>query len=103
MTVCFSFSCFSCYFQGVHFLIFICNYLYIRYLYRFKKECIRNQPLLKLHDIGITYRYKTNATAATTYEVIAAVIVYRCVLPPAIGRIPALQLDTQVLPLLNGY
>ena len=33
MAVCFSFSCFSCYFEGVHFLIFICNYLYIRYLY----------------------------------------------------------------------
>ena len=27
MAVCFSFSCFSCYFEGVHFLIFICNYL----------------------------------------------------------------------------
>ena len=40
MAVCFSFSCFSCYFEGVHFLIFICNYLYIRYLYRYKKECI---------------------------------------------------------------
>ena len=30
MAVCFSFSCFSCFFEGVHFLIFICNYLYIR-------------------------------------------------------------------------
>ena len=40
MAVCFSFSCFSWNFEGVHFLIFICNYLYIRYLYRYKKECI---------------------------------------------------------------
>jgi hypothetical protein len=38
MAVCF--SCFSCYFECVHFHIFICNYLYIRYLYRYKKECI---------------------------------------------------------------
>ena len=34
--------------------------------------------MTKTHDIGITYRYKKNTTAATTNEVIAAVvIIYR--------------------------
>ncbi len=38
MTDRYSYSCYSCFFEGVSFLIFIYNYLYINYLYRFKER-----------------------------------------------------------------
>ena len=36
---------------------------------------IRNLSCQKQHDIGITYRYNKNTTAATTNEVVAAVVI----------------------------